>query len=181
MANYLSIRTGENLPELQSLIDTTEAEVSRRVGPLAPVDLIESHDGGSVVVKVFKRPVISVASVTESYGTLNHTLTEQPLSGVNGFDAYGYTVEKESGTFTRRSAGQSLPFAVGDRNITIAYRAGWSTDGTINTLDPGILGALKELIRGRWSDAKRGPQQRPDTPPPSLDDLFSAWPDPGIY
>jgi hypothetical protein len=66
------------------------------VGPILSRTCDEWHDGGSRTVRLLQSPVLSVQSVSESYGNFVRTLTAQPLDG-STFDAYGYTIDLVDG------------------------------------------------------------------------------------
>lgn len=112
-------------------------------GPIVPRTVTDTHDGGSPMVRLMLAPIISVTTVEESYGNFTRTLTEQPLDGA-GFDAYGYTVDLETGILTRRISGGAGIFAPGRRNVLITYRAGRSNIGE------NLLRATQRLIRWLW-------------------------------
>lgn len=162
--SHLRLTTTANDTVLPSFISAAESGIVARVGPLAPTAAVETHDGGGIMIRLLTRPVISVASVFESYGTTNRVLTEQPLDGSGGFSAYGYTIEKAEGVVERRISGIAGAFAPGRRNITVSYTAGWASDGTSATLPADLAEAVKEQVRHLWSDSQRGPTARPGSP-----------------
>lgn len=187
---YLNDTAAADATELTKFIARGEAAIANRVGPLAPTATTETHDGGGVMIRTLTRPVISISSLTESYGTTNRTLTEQPLDGSGGFSAYGYTIEKAEGVIERRISGIAGAFAPGRRNITVSYTAGWSTDGTSATLPPDLTDLILAHIKDRWK-SQRGGGVRPgagqQAGPPALDrfspyveELIVAFADYGI-
>ena len=155
---HLNIATTDTTydTELDSFTARAESAIANRVGPLAPTTGTESHDGGTHIVRTLYRPIQTITSITESYGAYNRTLTEQPLDGSNGFNAYGYTVDRTDGVVVRRVSGVAAPFAIGRRNVTVAYTYGWSTDGTSTTLPADLDLAVLELIRAWWEASQRG-------------------------
>lgn len=127
---HLKIDQSTDDTVLQDKLDAAEAFVSRETngaGALASSAVSESHDGGAWLVRTLCRPVLAVTSINESYGTYNRTLTEQPLNGSNGFDAYGYTIDKDTGVIERRVSGAAASFAGGRRNIVVVYTTGYAT------------------------------------------------------
>lgn len=134
------------------------------VGPIVPKAFDEWHDGGARQIKTLYSPLLSVTSVTESWGPYTRTLTAQPLNGA-GFDAYGYTVDLATGLLTRRVAGRVACFASGRQNVRIVYQGG---RGQV----PGnIILAARRLARHLWQPEQQGlrpgqgvPEQTVQTP-----------------
>lgn len=127
------------------------ADLSRdAVGPILPEQHTEWHDGGHHSITLDWLPVGSVQSVTEYVAASTWNLTEQEL-GVAVLDGYGYTVDLDRGSITRRAVGMAVPFPVGIKNVKVLYTAGrggvspWSVR----------LGAL-ELIRHLWDLTQQG-------------------------
>jgi hypothetical protein len=66
-----------------------------------------------------------VTSVTETFGAnVVRALTAQTLDGITAVDAYGYTLDYETGVMLRRVTGIAAPFALGRRNIHVVYASG---------------------------------------------------------
>lgn len=142
---HLNIPSGDvrQDAELQNFI-LMAAEQARYVcGPLLAEDHTEWHDGGTAVIALDWQPVLSVQSVTEYVAASTFPLHEQPY-GSGGMDSYGYTLDLESGTITRRAVGDAVPFPPGRRNVRVVYTA-----GAANVPWSVRLGAL-ELIRHMW-------------------------------
>jgi hypothetical protein len=122
-----SVLTTTEDAELRGFIAAVTPLVELICGPVA-ADLVardEWYDGGSPMVALLSRPVLSVISVTETFGAnAIRTLTEQPLDGVTSVDAYGYTIDTDTGIITRRISGIDAPFASGRRNVHVVYKAG---------------------------------------------------------
>jgi hypothetical protein len=122
-------------------------------GPILSVAKDEWHDGGSRTVRLLYAPIISVATVVESYGNFTRTLTAQPLDG-SSFDAYGYTVDLVDGLLHRRYSGREGDFQSGRRNVHVTYTAGRTT------IPPNITYATRRLVRHLWQQEQQG--FRPD-------------------
>lgn len=172
---YLNISATTSDTELGKFITRGEAAIANRVGALAPSAQTEAYDGGGSLIKLLCVPVISVASVTESYGPTNRTLAEQPLDGTGGFSAYGYTLEKATGVLTRRISGIAGAFAPGRRNVTVTYTAGWSTDGTSATLPGDLTDAILAHIKDRWKSQLGGSARGGQVGEPPPADRFSPY------
>lgn len=110
------------------------------VGPILPRTCDEWYDGGSPTVRLLQAPIISVTSVSESYGNFSRTLTEQPLSG-SSFDTYGYTVDTTDGILQRRFSGTLGEFVMGRRNVHVVYVAGRTV------VRDNILDATRALVK----------------------------------
>jgi hypothetical protein len=119
--------------ELQSMIDSAEATIVRKCGPLAPTATTRRVYGGSFLI-VEITPAISLTSVTPA--------TASPIS-------VSLLHLEPTGIITYNS-GQMFT----DRYYDVAYSAG-------RTTCPADLAlAVKELVRHLW-DTQRGPTRRP--------------------
>jgi hypothetical protein len=162
VVDIASVRAHLNIPsgdgrqddELQGFILAAGDLARNVVGPILPETHTEWRDGGAATLSLDWQPVASVQSVTEYVASTAWVLTEQPLGA--SLDAYGYTVDTEMGTVTRRAVGVAVPFPRGVRNVRVAYTAGrggvspWAVR----------LGAL-ELIRHLWQITQQsGGRQR---------------------
>jgi len=109
-------------------------------GPIRVHTRTDVFDGGQRSVVLTARWVSSVTSVTETYGPISHTLTEQPLGA--SVDSYGYTWNRATGEITRRGAsGSAMLFPSGAGTVTITYVAG------LSTIPDDIQLACAELIK----------------------------------
>lgn len=154
-----------NDEDLRELIASATATMEDICGPILAKSCDEWHDGGTSVVALLEPPVISITTVSESYGTYFRTLTLQDLAG-SGFDAYGYTVDLRSGILYRRVSGSLGIFAGGRRNVHVVYSAGRQV------LPASIVRATRRLIRwlyqteiqGASTQRGGGPEQTVNTP-----------------
>lgn len=137
--------------EMARFISAVTAVVESITGPVSARDYDEWYDGGAPLIMLNYSPVISVTKVTETFGAnVIRDLTEQPLDGVTPVDAYGYTVDLQTGTLIRRVSGMTGPFAGGRRNVHVTYTAGYgAVPANVS------LGAL-ELIRINWQPQQGG-------------------------
>lgn len=124
------------------------------VGPVLPEVHTEWHNGGVRTIALDWQPVASVASVTEYIAASTFLLTEQPL-GEAAMDGYGYTVDLDRGTVTRRAVGDAVPFAPGIKNVKVVYTAGRAGAVPYSVR----LGTL-ELIRHLWQLTQQGGRSR---------------------
>jgi hypothetical protein len=146
---HLNINDSRQDDELVGFI-LAAGDLSRDVvGPILPETHTEWHNGGSRTLTLDWAPLASVQSVTEYIAATSWTLTEQPLG--TSTDAYGYTVDLDTGQITRRAVGDAVPFPYGTKNVRVVYTAGrggvapWAVR----------LGAL-ELIRHLWQLTQQG-------------------------
>lgn len=138
-------------PQIQDLVDGLTPVVEYLTGPVLSVDVDEWYDGGDWQIQTLKAPIVAVASVTETFGAnVVRTLTEQPLDGATPVDAYGFTVDLETGLITRRVSGIAAPFAIGRRNVHIVYTAGRAA------VPANIRLGMLELVRVNWQQAEQG-------------------------
>lgn len=136
--------------QLNDLIAAAQGVIEGMIGNLSAVSYTETYDGGSYVIVLRHTPVIAVQSLTENWGTITYTLTNQPVG--QSTDAYGYTIgDPAAGTIERRTVG-SFPFQffAGEDNVAITYTAG-RTD-----LPFDIKLALIRQLRLLWADYQSG-------------------------
>lgn len=131
---HLNITRDDNAGELQAMLDTAEAAIEARVGPLGQVEHTQRVTGNSAVV-LNVMPVVSVASVTPAGGT--------------AYDLATLEVDLAAGTIWR---GGGVIFGSG--NLDIVYTAGRAS------LPADLRLAVLELVRHFW-DTQRGPTRRP--------------------
>jgi len=133
--------------ELSGYIDAATTIIEFLCGPVVPAEYTETHDGGSPVIFLKRRPVLSVATVTE-YTPTAYPLTEEPLGG--SYTTYGYRMDAEKGTLLRTSAAIPTRFAPGVQNVTVTYTAGRAA------VPANIRGAALELVRTQWQPQQSG-------------------------
>jgi hypothetical protein len=144
--------------DLRSLIVSATVVMEDLCGPIVSRACDETHDGGYLTVRLLQAPIMSVQTVTESYGAgYNRTLTAQPLDG-STFDTYGYTVDKDDGILERRFSGVAGPFMVGRRNIHVTYTAGRTV------VRPNLIRATRRLVRFMWQQEMQGQRPNGQTP-----------------
>ncbi|WP_370217915.1 hypothetical protein [Kitasatospora sp. GAS1066B] len=157
-----SVRAHLNLPqnngtsddELQGFV-LAAGELARDVcGPFLPETHVQWFDGGGPTLALDWLPLASVLSVTEYYGLAGFPITEQPLGSQT--NAFAFTADYTTGTLTRRTfGGQGALWALGTRNIRVAYTAGRAGQVPYTVR----LGAL-ELIRHLWQLTQQGGRPR---------------------
>lgn len=144
--------------DLRDLINAARGPIEDLCGPILPLACDEWHDGGWSSIRLLQAPVISVTTVTESYGAgYNRTLSNQPLDGAT-YDAFGYTVDLKDGLVVRRISGRDGPFAAGRRNVRVTYTAGRTV------IPANILRASRYLVRWMWQLELRGQRAAHGTP-----------------
>lgn len=125
-------------------------------GPVVQRAFDEWYSGGNSRLQLDQFPVVgTLTTVTESYGAnAIWTLSEQPLDGSNGFNAYGYTIDRPTGQLIRRYSGVAGRWAAGVRNVHVVYTAGMCADTA--SVPPNIAEAALELIRINWEPVQQG-------------------------
>ena len=114
-------------------------------GPLLKRTRVETYDGGTSQISLLFAPLLSVTTITESYGsTYVRTLTQQDVFAGSGLDSFGFSVDLTTGIVTRRATGMPIPFALGKRNVQITYVSGRAVIGE------NILLATRLLVRHLW-------------------------------
>lgn len=135
---------------IQDLINAAVGVIEGLIGPITPKTYTETYSGGGYTIVLRHTPVVSVSSVTENWGTINYTLTNQPVGQAT--DAYGYDIENPySGTLARRTVG-SFPFQFfpGEGNVAVTYTAGRTS------VPPDVKLALIRQLRLLWADYQSG-------------------------
>lgn len=139
--------------DVRGYIAAASVVIEDLVGTVVRRTCDEWYDGGAGTVRLLHPPVLSITSVTESFGSSVRTLTEQPLDG-GGFGSFGYTVDLDDGILQRRVAGQIGVFQPGRRNVGVVYVAG-------RTVVPeNVTKATRRLVKHLW-DQEQTPG-RPD-------------------
>jgi len=133
--SHLNIAVSTNDGELQGFIDSAEAAIARRVGPLASTATTARVRGCSDALVLPKSPAVSLTSVTPADGVAL-TLADLYL------DTLAAVVTYDSGA------------AFTARYYDVVYEA-----GRAECPDDLVL-AVKELVRHLWS-TQRGPTRRP--------------------
>jgi uncharacterized repeat protein (TIGR01451 family) len=144
--------------DLRSYIAAATPIMEDIVGPILRTTRTETYDGGGTAISLLWSPIISVSSVTESYGTFARALTVQDVFAGSGLDSYGYTVDLVTGVVTRRAAGVAMSFPAGRRNIQVTYVSGRATLGA------NLLLATQRLVRHLWQQAQQGFRPTMGTP-----------------
>lgn len=127
---------------LRECLRAATGVVENITGPILPRTMVEHFDGGQTSIVLSAERVSTVTSVSETYGPIQHVLTEQPLGA--SVDAYGFTWDRATGVLVRRGAGGSLGrFASGVGNVAVTYRAGFATI-------PADVARATAVLIGHW-------------------------------
>jgi hypothetical protein len=125
------------------------------VGPILRTTRTESYDGGGMQICLLWAPIISIASIIESYGgSYFRTLNAQDVFSAGSTDPFGYSVDLTTGTITRRAAGVATHFASGLRNVQVTYVSGRAA------VTGNLLLATRRLIRHLWEQDHRAFRQQ---------------------
>lgn len=143
---HLNITGGSSDTELQTFLDSAEALISRRVGPLTSTATTYRVDGGTDTLSLPVTPAISLTSVTPVNGTAL-TLADLDLDTATGLVRY-----LAGGTFTAA-------------RYTVVYNAGRAS------VPDDLKMAVKELVRHLWR-TQRGSAVRPGS---SDSDRVPGW------
>jgi hypothetical protein len=133
---YLNISQATYDAELQTFIDSAEAAIAKRCGPLASTATTKQVDGRGTSLILPLTPVISLTSITGNAGEVVATTDVTVLSpGIVRYTNGGYWF--------------------GSLWYTVVYNAGRST------VPADLLMAVKELVRHFWitqrGSARSGP------------------------
>lgn len=145
--------------ELMDWIDAARWVIESITGPVIPTTYTETHAAGRArVIRLRRRPVMSVASVTVNYGGGDiRTLTAEPPSGPPSENQYLVT---PSGMLYHRQSGWTRLWP-GD--VTVTYTAGRMVP------TDNLRMAARELITHGWRQsqlASGGTRPRTDGPDP---------------
>lgn len=152
--NWSPAQVSQHGTAIETFISAMTPVVEQIVGPVIAQPFDEWYSGGAADLALRRRPIISIDTLTETTGSSGHLLTQQ-TPGTPG-DSYGYTIDKALGVITRRANGAATPFADGDRNIHVAYTAGWSA--TQAAIPANIVAGTLMLIRFHWQPEQAGNQ-----------------------
>jgi hypothetical protein len=136
---HLNVTVTTSDTELQTFIDSAEATLTNRVGPLAPTSATARLCGGVSALALPITPVVSLTSVTPADGGAALTLTDLHLETGSGLVTYN-----ANRAFTARY-------------YDVVYSAGRST------CPEDLKMAVKELVRHLWA-SQRGTGVRPGSP-----------------
>lgn len=171
--------------DLELAISSASQWVANKIGPVAGSPTVDEwHDGGGTqIVLRNDGPIQSVTSVTESWGSIDYTLTEVTLDSGSLGSAFEFTADLNLGLIVRRAAGAAVRFAPGKANIHVTFVAGYAT------VPDDIVTATLLYLQYQW-ETRRGPSQRPGRgPSPSMSpgemygramELLSSYMPPGI-
>lgn len=151
--DYLIISSTDEDDKLTSFIAAASQMIYNKVGVISGSPTVEEwHDGGSSrIVLRNQGPIVSVTSVTESYGSMSYVLTQVTLDSGSTSNAYTFTVDLDEGLLVRRASGVAVPFTRGVRNVHVTYVAGYAT------VPADIKHATLVLLKHLW-DTQRGPR-----------------------
>lgn len=135
---HLAIKEATHDGELQSFIDTAEAAIGERVGPLAATTHTARVRGGGKVLVLPLSPAVSLTSVT-------------PADDTTGLALADLYLDEEAGLVTYEAGG-----SFGSRHYDVVYVAGRAT------LPADLRMAVLELVRHLW-DTQRGPSRAGST------------------
>jgi hypothetical protein len=141
MKDHLSISSEEDDWKLQGFVDTAEVLIAHHTGPLTPTAVTVRVPGRMGPLALPVTPVISLTTVTPSYGT-NLDITHLDVDPVLGLVAYqGYY----------SSFVSYFPMAW----YQVTYQAGYAT------LPTPLATAVKEQVRMWWEVSQRGGRRAP--------------------
>lgn len=135
---HLNISVATYDTELQTVLDSCEAAIVKKVGPLTSVATTSRAEGYSGCLTLPVPPVISLTSVTPNAGS---ALTVSDLTVTTG----GQVEFTVGGWFP-------APW------YTVVYNAGRTT------LPDDLRLAVLELVRHKWAQSQRGGSARPGSP-----------------
>lgn len=132
---HLNVTVTTHDGEIQALIDSAEAAIAERVGPLVATSTTVRVRGGSHALALPVMPAVSLTSVTPTDGT-----------ALTLGDLY---LDEDAALVTFEAGG-----SFGSRHYTVVYEAGRAT------CPDDLKLAVKEMVRHLWM-TQRGPARRP--------------------
>jgi hypothetical protein len=132
--------------EIEQMVTDVSRDIDRLCGPVVRRNVTErlSARPGSGTLQLTEWPVSSVTTLTE-YSPANATGQVLTAEDEDTFAAYGYLLDPDTGTVTRRSNGSTAPFVTGDRNLVVVYVAGrYATTAAVDGL---WRGKAKQALR----------------------------------
>jgi hypothetical protein len=148
-----SVATADDA-EIQISIDAATCVIERIKGPIIPrTYTLEQHNGRGPLLNLDRRPVMSVASVTEYIARTPYALAV--VTNPSAATAFSCQLDLDTGTLTRLTGGGTvIPFAYGEGNIQVTYTAGRAA------VPPEVRLATMRLIQFWWQPTQQG--ARPD-------------------
>jgi hypothetical protein len=150
-----------NDEDLRTYVAAATPVMEDLIGSILRVPRTDTYDGGRSQIVLLWTPLISVTSVIESYGTFERILNLENIFDGSAIDAYGYTIELDTGLLTRRIAGRVAPFPPGRRNVQVVYTSGRAA------LKGNHLLATRIVVRQMWQADQQG--YRPTMGAPDAD------------
>lgn len=151
------LATGTYRSKLLSWIQASRVLIEDLVGSLTITTHDEWYDGGYPTIMLLESPVASITAVTETFGAnVVRTLTLQVIDGQQAVNAYGYTIDYDTGQLMRRVTGIAAPFAMGRRNVHVQY-----SSGTPGAWRENIRLANLECLRIWWLASQDGNDPQP--------------------
>ena len=143
---HLNVDTNTDDTELQNFITAATEKIQEITGPVLTRTVTEYRNGGVGNIILLQRPVQSITSVSELWGSTVNTLTEAAFGA--GTTNYHYTFDATEFEIERRVGNLPAIFAEGDDNIKIVYVAGYAT------IPAAIRLATLSLIQHWWSTSQ---------------------------
>lgn len=153
--DHLSIAPSDSSQDgkLMGFAEAASVFVQNITGPIIPITITESHNGGGPTICLNNPPILSIASVTEYVGLVGYPLTQTDLSTDGG--AYAYSLDSPgSGVLRRRYGNLAGPFMGGSDNIVVTYTAG------LANVPADIRMAVLQDIAGMFQPSQLGPQSQ---------------------
>lgn len=118
-------------------------------GPILPKTYTnEMYNGGTPLISLRKRPIISVSNVTEFLGPIAYTLTQ--VAERDQGSIYSYLVSPPGSILRTTAGGGVQPFFGGTDSVMVTYTAGF-----VKTPENVRLGML-ELLRVNYQQTQQG-------------------------
>lgn len=136
---------------LAQYVTAVSRQLDKLCGPIvARTVTTEPHDGGGYTIRLHRRPVYTITTVTEYAQTTGTTLTAETnaTKTASNYLHDGTLTTVVSGTLRRRASGSDLRFADGRRNIDVTYDAGRAA--TTAAADAKFKNAASMVLRSIW-------------------------------
>lgn len=137
---------------LRQAVTAISAQLDELCGPVRNRTITsETHDGGWYTIRLRRRPVYSITTVTEYANTTSTTLTAETNSSkaTSNYLHDGTATRVASGTLRRRSNNSDATFADGRRNIEVTYVAGRASNAEV--VPAKFKEAASMMLRHIWT------------------------------
>lgn len=136
---------------LAAWVTAVSRQLDQLCGPIVKRTVTdELHDGGSYSIRLNRRPVYSITTISEYTNTTAQALTAETNATKTAYNFLhdGTTGTLNSGVILRRNSNSDANWTAGRRNVAVTYEAGRAADTA--SVDAKFKQAASMLLRTAW-------------------------------